>query len=186
MDRKLTDTEAAADAKLAELLSSLRMDPAPEADFESRFLHDLRDRMMSESVCRPARYVFFEHLMQKFENLFGHRWIIGTSSAGVCALAAAYWIWPSATDQALPTPAAQQIAQAYTSPEQIATTLQPGASDGVCRLYVMDRSAQEPMTLCSSEQGLDFSLDSSLEPVIEPYGDFENSSDSSFNELRFY
>lgn len=82
----------AEEAELVALLASLRVEAAPEADFESRFLYDLRERIAREAVCRPARTLLWEHMTQFWGNLVHRRRLaFGATACGTFALCSAYF-----------------------------------------------------------------------------------------------
>ncbi len=106
MEEKSTDhagTAGISETELLTLLSSLKVEATPEADFESRFLYDFHERVARESVCRPARRLLWDHLLQCF-SCFGRRRRLayGASTLGVGALAVGFFSWPTETG----TPAA--------------------------------------------------------------------------------
>ncbi len=100
MEEKSTDTpgtDGISETELLTLLSSLKVEATPEADFESRFLYDFHDRVARESVCRPARRLLWEHLLQ-FASNFGRRGLAyGASTLGIGALAVGFFTWPGET-----------------------------------------------------------------------------------------
>ncbi len=86
MEKHDTGTGGISESELFELLASLRVEPAPEADFESRFLGDLRERLARESVCCPARRLLWTHILQMFSNVGSRKLACGASSLGLGAL----------------------------------------------------------------------------------------------------
>ncbi len=97
MEEKTTDTagtDGISDTELLALLSSLKVEATPEADFESRFLYDFHERIARESVCRPARRLLWEHLLQYLSNFGRRRLAYGASTLGVGALAIGFFTWP--------------------------------------------------------------------------------------------
>lgn len=83
---------------LVALLMGLRLEATPEADFESRFLYDLHERIAQEAVCRPARKLLWEHVLQMLSNIGGRKIAYGASTLGVSALAVGFFTWPSSDD----------------------------------------------------------------------------------------
>lgn len=84
------------DGELVALLASLRVEAAPEADFEARFLYDLRERIAREVVCCPARTLLWEHILQFLTNLGRRRRLaFGATACGAFALCSAYFAWAS-------------------------------------------------------------------------------------------
>ena len=75
------------------LLRSLRIEATPEAHFEERFVYDFRERLVREAVCRPARALVWEHLLQVLSNLGGRRLAWSLSSFGVGALCMGVLFW---------------------------------------------------------------------------------------------
>ncbi len=86
MAHKDTDTAGMTEEHLVELLATLRIEPVAEANYEERFLSDLKDRIARDAVCRPARALLWQHLMQFFGNMGIRKWAWG---AGVCCAAVA-------------------------------------------------------------------------------------------------
>lgn len=81
------------EAELVALISQLRLEQTPEADFEERFVCDLRDRIVRDAACCPARFRLFEHLCLFFRR---HLLSSGASALGVGALAVGcFSVWPS-------------------------------------------------------------------------------------------
>lgn len=86
MEQKETDIDSITEEHLVELLATLRVEPVKEADYEERFLFDLRERIARDAVCRPARALLWQHLLQFFGNMGLRKWAWG---AGVCCAAGA-------------------------------------------------------------------------------------------------
>ncbi len=97
MEKDDTGMGAISDSDLAELLASLRVEPAPEADFESRFLGDLRERLARESVCCPARRLLWDHILQMVANFGSRKLACGASSLGLGALVLGFFVLPEET-----------------------------------------------------------------------------------------
>lgn len=74
------------ETELVALIATLRMEPTPEADFEQRFLYDLHERIVRDSVCCPARQRFWEHLWQ-FVSFSRMKLAFGASTLGLGAVA---------------------------------------------------------------------------------------------------
>lgn len=83
-----------ADKQLIALLATLKAEPTPEADFESRFLYDFHERVARETVCCPAHRRVWEHLQQMLANFGLRRLAYGASTLGVGALAVGYIALP--------------------------------------------------------------------------------------------
>lgn len=79
--------------EISVLLRSLRIEATPEAHFEARFVYDFRERLAREAVCRPARSLMWEHLLQILSNLGGRRLAWSLSSFGVGALCMGVLFW---------------------------------------------------------------------------------------------
>ena len=79
--------------ELVSLLASLKEDPSPEADFEARFLHDFHERVAREAVTRPARKLFWEHLLLRLTNFGKLKTVFGASSLCLGALAVGFVTW---------------------------------------------------------------------------------------------
>ncbi len=80
--------------ELKALLASLKVEPAPEVDFESRFIHDLRERLARESVCCPARRLLWDHIVQMLSNFGPRKLAYGASTLGLGALAVGFFALP--------------------------------------------------------------------------------------------
>lgn len=91
MIKKGNDITPEEEEEIIKMLSRLRVEPAPEADFESRFLADFKNRMARDSVTRPARTLLWEHVRQFLDNIGGvRRWaMVSTSLAAVAFVAVA-------------------------------------------------------------------------------------------------
>lgn len=89
MQKKGNDITPEEEEKIVKMLSMLRVEPAPEADFESRFLADFKNRVASDSVTRPARVLLWEHVRQFLDNVGGvRRWAMVSTSLAVVAFVA--------------------------------------------------------------------------------------------------
>lgn len=83
------------DARLGELLSILKQEPEPEANFEERFLYNFKDKLAQELVRKPARSLLWEHIA----TFLGHRRAVAYSTASTAgALALAIVAWPGSAD----------------------------------------------------------------------------------------
>ncbi len=87
MDKDDTGTGGISEAELLSLLAAMKVEPAPEADFEGRFLYDLRERLARESVCCPARRLLWDHVVQMLINFGPRKIACGASTLGLGALA---------------------------------------------------------------------------------------------------
>lgn len=85
-DSDLTKEET----ELVALIATLRMEPTPEADFEERFLYDLRERIVRDTVCCPARQRFWDHLMQ-YISFSRKKLAYGASTLGIGAAALGFF-----------------------------------------------------------------------------------------------
>ncbi len=94
MEKDDTDAGGISEADLVGLLVSLKVEPTPEADFETRFICDLRERLARESVCCPARRLLWDHILQMFANLGSRKLAYCASSLGLGALAVAFFALP--------------------------------------------------------------------------------------------
>lgn len=96
-----------AEAELIAMLAGLKMEATPEADFEGRFLYDFHEHIAQEAVCRPARKLLWEHLLQRLNNIGGRKIAYSASTLGLGALAVGFFAFPSASkDSSLATAAA--------------------------------------------------------------------------------
>ncbi len=82
------------ESELVGLLASLKVEPAPETDFEGRFLYDLRDRLARESVCCPARRLLWDHIVQMLSNFGVRKLAYCTSTLGLGVLAVGFFAFP--------------------------------------------------------------------------------------------
>ncbi len=94
MEKDETGTGGISESELIGLLSSLKVEPAPEADFESRFLYDLRERLAQESVCCSARRLLWERVVQLFAGFGPRKLAYSASSLGLGALALGFFALP--------------------------------------------------------------------------------------------
>lgn len=86
----MTPPDTPSETNLKELLSLLKVEQHPEANFEERFLYNYKERLAQESVCKPAHCLLWERLA----TFLGTRrsWTYGTTStAGALALAVIVW-----------------------------------------------------------------------------------------------
>lgn len=81
MAKKETDVDGITEERLVELLVLLREEPVAEADYEERFVQNLRDRIARDAVCCPARTLLWEHIKQRISNISLRKWVWGT---GIC------------------------------------------------------------------------------------------------------
>lgn len=136
------------EGELVTLLAALRVEAAPEADFEDRFLYDLRERIAREVVCCPARTLLWEHIMQFLTNIGRRRRLaFGATACGAFALCSAYFAWSSSggTD----THAEATLTNRF---ESTLSALKPGAAKDVTRISVGNPSSSR--TVGSSPAGL--------------------------------
>ncbi len=94
MDKNDTGIEGISDADLTRLLASMKVAPAPEADFEERFLYDLRERLARESVCCSARRLLWDHIVQFLTNFGSRKLAYSASTLGLGALAVGFFALP--------------------------------------------------------------------------------------------
>lgn len=92
MVNKETKIEREQENRLVELLSTLKQDATPEADFESRFLADFRERVVRTAACRSARNLFWEHLKMFFSNAGPSRCAWGAAVGCVALFVAFFWM----------------------------------------------------------------------------------------------
>lgn len=83
------------EAQLVALLATLRVKPAEEADFESRFLCEFHERVAREAVCCPARRHLLSHLMQMVDNFGRGRLAFGASALGLVVVAVCFAAFPA-------------------------------------------------------------------------------------------
>lgn len=95
MFNKNTKAEPLTEEELTSLLSDLKIDAAPEADFESRFLHDFRERVAADAVTKSARSLLWDHIKMMFSNMGKQKWAFGATSLCACGLAIGLLTWPS-------------------------------------------------------------------------------------------
>lgn len=125
------------DGELVALLASLRVESAPEADFEARFLHDLRERIAREVVCCPARTLLWEHIIHFLTNLGRRRRLaFGATACGAFALCSAYFAWSSGGK-----PDAHAEATLTNRFESTLSALKPGVAKDVTRISVGNPSS---------------------------------------------
>ena len=78
----------------SKLLSPLRIEPTPEADFESRFIEDFHRRLKQE----PARVSLTAQLMERVKyfmtDFAGRRWATAATTALVVAFVVGGLMWP--------------------------------------------------------------------------------------------
>lgn len=114
MAKSETGTGGITEDQLVELLASMRVEPAAEADYEGRFLSDLRERIARDAVCRPARTLLWEHIRQFFANVGLRKWVWGSAMCGGAALLAVCALMPGA--EVAPLAAASVKAPAVVQP----------------------------------------------------------------------
>lgn len=86
----MTPPDTEPETNLRELLSLLKVESQPEANFEERFLYNYKERLAQESVCKPAHSLLWERLT----TFLGTRRSLTygtTSTAGALALAVIVW-----------------------------------------------------------------------------------------------
>lgn len=124
MNEKMTEWNQETEAELVRLLSSLRVEATPEASFEERFLYDLHEKVAREAVCRPARALLWEHLLQLFTNFGPRKLAYGASTLGIGALTIGLFSWQDST----PTMAVSGPAVIPSRLEASLADLKPGAA----------------------------------------------------------
>ncbi len=150
--------DSLSESDIVALLSTLRKDATPEANFEERFLYDFHERVAREAVCRPARKLLWEHIRQFITNLGGRKLAYGASTLGAGALALGLYSMP-----ATPTPAkvAARSAEIMGQVEKSIAALKPGAAqEFTCisvgcdekKSFTRDRMAVTSPTSFSSSQ----------------------------------
>ncbi|MBR5886614.1 MAG: hypothetical protein IKZ07_00225 [Akkermansia sp.] len=80
MNKKRNDITPEEEEKIIKMLSLLRVEPAPEADFEGRFLEEFKRRLAVNNVTMPARARLWEHVAQFFENIGVRRLAMAATS----------------------------------------------------------------------------------------------------------
>ena len=95
MFNKNTKCEPLTEEELTSMLSDLKIDAAPEADFEARFLHDFRERVAADAVTKSARSLLWDHIKMMFSNMGKQKWAFGATSLCACGLAIGLLTWPS-------------------------------------------------------------------------------------------
>ncbi len=109
------------DAQMVALLATLRVEPTPEADFETRFLTEFHERVAREAVCCPARRHLLAHLLQMLENVGRGRFAVGASVLGVGVVAACYSLFPA-------SPSAMETNAAVAHEKQMSPLMIPALS----------------------------------------------------------
>lgn len=109
------DFNGPSEDELVRLLSSLRVKPVQEADFESRFLHDLHQRIAREAVCKPARVLLWEHVKQFFANIGVRKLAFGMTTVFVAAFIAVSVMVPQPEGVAKPVASVNASAELYSS-----------------------------------------------------------------------
>lgn len=125
--------------EISVLLRTLRIEATPEAHFEERFVYDFRERLAREIVCRPARALVWEHLLQIINNLGGRRlaWSLSSFGVGALCMGMIFWQHAGAGKRAL----ANQVSELGGS----AAALRPGAVQEVVCTSV-HRAKRKPYT----------------------------------------
>ncbi len=100
MDKDDTGKGGISESELIGLLASLKVEPAPETDFEGRFLYDLRERLARESVCCSARSLLWAHVRQMLANFGPRKLAYGASTLGLGALAVGVFALPEESSSA--------------------------------------------------------------------------------------
>jgi len=120
------------EGELVALLAALRVEAVPEADFEGRFLYDLRERIAREVVCCPARTLLWEHIVQFLTNLGRRRRLaFGATACGAFALCSAYLAWASSGSTEVHAEAT--LTNRF---ESTLSSLKPGVAKDVTRISV--------------------------------------------------
>lgn len=96
MDKQPHFSSSVSEEQIVALLSTLRVEQTPEADFEARFLEEFHERVAREAVCCPARRHLLAHLLQLLDNVGRGRFAFGASAFGFGALALCYALFPGA------------------------------------------------------------------------------------------
>jgi hypothetical protein len=95
MFSKKKKSETLTEEELTSLLSGLKIDASPEADFESRFLHDFRERVAADAVTKSARSLLWDHIKMMFSNMGKQKLAFGATSLCACGFAIGFLTWPS-------------------------------------------------------------------------------------------
>ena len=109
------DFKGPSEEELVRLLSSMRVNPAEEAEFESRFLHDLHQLIAREAVCTPARVLLWEHVKQIFANIGVRKLAFGMTTVFVAAFIAVGVLIPQPEGVAKPVASVNASANLYSS-----------------------------------------------------------------------
>ncbi len=187
MKKHETGTDGIPEVELVALLASLKVEPAPEADFEARFLYDLRERIARESVCCPARRLLWDHVLQFFANFGPRRLAYGASTLGLGVLAAGFFALPGGEEGAGAAVAAK--ASPLSRLEHSLSSLRPNRGVPECTTIKVGRQQKKPYTetcLAEDEGASPFSgnaLENRSFPVnmgLEGYqGSFDSFSPSA-------
>lgn len=152
------------------LLAELKLEATPEADFEARFLYDLHERIAQEAVCRPARKLLWEHILQMLTNIGGRKIAYGASTLGLGALAVGFFSWPSADEASL----ALDSTAVASSLEKSMASLKPGkAKEFTCisvtaekrKSFTRDQLAMQGSTRFFEQQAADYQENSPSSPI---------------------
>lgn len=76
------------------LLSSLRIDPTPEADFESRFIEDFHRRLQQETARVSLMSRFVGRVKSFVPDFAGCRWATAATTVLVMAFVLGSLMWP--------------------------------------------------------------------------------------------
>lgn len=130
-----TSCKEAGDEELVILLRALRVEAVPEAHFEERFLYEFHERLAHEAVCRPARVLLWEHLLQMLSNFGRRRLLWSASSLSVGALCLSSLLWMQGGRRAHPAVASEYAVQSLMpsaasarAEDTVRTTVRPRAA----------------------------------------------------------
>ncbi len=124
MNKNRNDITPEEEEKIIKMLSMLRVEPAPEADFEGRFLEEFKRRLAVNNVTMPARARLWEHVAQFFENIGVRRLAMAATSliALVFVVVALMNGQPDGVPKAVAsvnTPVVEQVAPERTKAENV-------------------------------------------------------------------
>lgn len=142
------------------LLRTLRVEATAEAHFEERFLYDFRERVVREAVCRPARELAWERLLQLLSNIGPRRLFWGASSLGlgmVCLGSALWHQWgssgaPVARVYRVPVDPQKLMPEATSAEDVVRTTVHRKARRAYTETLMASRTIDDSATLVVGEE----------------------------------
>ena len=129
---------------MVSLLGSLKVEPSPEADFEARFLHDFHERVTREAAIRPARKLFWEHVLLKITNFGKMKTVFGASTLGLGVLAIGFMTWSSDTPETASNRVGESLnaSKTYSAPQD-AEVAAPNSENSIFFAPLQQNSATE-------------------------------------------